>query len=784
MIRLILILLLACLPVGATAQKIVVRSGEHGDFSRLAFSFSAPVEWKMGRVSGGYEIRLKGNGNVIDTSGVFRRISRDRIKDISVSEDNSNITLTVDCACHADAFEFRPGLLVVDIKDGLPAQSSPFETAFSADETGAVITDEKAVATADETDREADETGKENGSVTEDVVIIDQEAEPVPLPVPAYSSSFTSGLALRPEIGSGNSERITMMQSEMLRQIGRAAAQGLLEANLPVPIHEPKPTDTHESMADPSETQQEAPKEPAAQAHINIHIENSVDREIARLLPKRTALDGGDVCFASELVNIAEWGGEDAVWEQISQQRRKLSGEFDKANPVAAEALAKAYIYAGFGAEALQVIDSFGVDPETALILQDIARIVDGLSPQPNGVLRGQAACYTEVAMWAVLALSELSKGTDVNRPRVIATFSELPLHLRRYLGPKLAEMFLEIGDIETATAIRNAIARAPGYAGDEFRLMEAHFEQERGRHDTAEHTLEEIATENNAVALKALIKLLEAKAERKSQVSDEIMTTAESYLFEQRTTSDGAKLLRSLTLIYAQSGNLDIALSNLRAANTNTFINEKTQLWVEVLTTATNSASDEAFLKFIFAADKDISKLDVPQTTRQAMAKRVLDLVFSTRALDILNTPVSPSDTDRLIMAKAALLDGRADQVEGLLENVSGDEAINLRAQAFENLGYYEKAAAGYAEISDYDSQKSVVWQAGDWQSLQQIGTEPEKLLARSMALGEKISDANPAISEQVLSVDASLIEESGNFRQSIEALIKDYPAPFSVDD
>ncbi|WP_162891835.1 hypothetical protein [Profundibacter amoris] len=784
MIRLILILLLLCLPIGATAQKIVVRSGEHGDFSRLAFSFLTPVEWKMGRVSGGYEIRLKGNGNVIDTSSIFRRIPRDRIKDISVSEDKSIITLTVDCACHADAFEFRPGLLVVDIKDGLPAQNSPFETAFSADETGAAITEEMVVTIADEAVKDADETGKESELITEDVSTIDQEAEPVSLPVPAYSSSFTSGLALRPEVGSENSERITMMQSEMLRQIGRAAAQGLLEANLPEPIHEPKPTDTHESMVDPSETQQEAPKEPTAQAHINIHIENSVDREIARLLPRETDPGDGESCLGSDMVNVVEWGGEDAVWEQISQQRRKLSGEFDKVNPVAAEALAKAYIYAGFGAEALQIIDSFDVDPETALILKDIARIVDGLPPQPNGALQGQAACDSEVALWAVLALAELSKGTDVNRPRVIATFSELPLHLRRFLGPKLAEMFLEIGDIETATAIRNAIARAPGDAGDEFRLMEAHFEQERGHYDTAEQTLEEIATDNNAVALKALIKLLEAKAERKSQVSDGILTTAESYLFEQRTTADGAKLLRSLTLIYAQSGNLDVALSNLRAANTNAFINEKVQLWEEVLTTATNSASDEAFLKFIYAAHKDVSKLDIPQATRQAIAKRLLDLGFSTRALDFLNAPVPPSDTDRLIMARAALLDGRADQVESLLENVAGDEAVNLRAQAFENLGDYENAAAAYAEISDYDSQKSAIWQAGDWQSLQQIGTEPEKSLARSMALGAKIVDADPAMSEQVLSIDASLIEESGNFRQSIEALIKDYPAPLSVDE
>ncbi len=758
MMRLALFLLFACLPAGGFAQSVVVRSGEHGDFSRLAFSFSTPVEWKMGRVSGGYEIRLQGNDEAIDVSGVYRRISRGRIKDISVSQDNSRIALSVDCVCHADAFEFRPGLLVVDIKDGLPEDNSPFETAFSTDETGAVA---------------SGETTQDDVIMTEDMVETDNKVDPksVPLPPPDHPVSIGGGLGLKSDLNPEKSARITAMQSEMLRQIGRAAAQGLLEANLPIPIHNPQ-------TAPPPETPEVVTETPAAQAHINIHIENSVDREIARLLPKGTVAGTGDACIGDDVVNVLEWGGKGALWDQISEQRRKLSGEFDRTNPEAAKALAKAYIYAGFGVEALRVIDGFGVDPEMAGILKAMARIVDGMAPQQNGVLHGQSGCDSDIALWAVLSLPALSKGMEINRPKVISGFSALPLHLRRHLGPQLAAKFLIIEDIETASAIRNAIARAPGDAGAEFRLMEARFEQERGHHDAAEQALEEIATDNSAVALEALIGLLETKAERKSDVSKDMLITAESYLFEQKTNEAGARLLRSIALIRAQSGDLGLALENLRAIKTNSFFddNAERQIWEGVLEVA-DDATDEAFLKFIFAARKEIEKQSVSRTVHQKIAEKLLDLGFSRMAQDMLDPPVPPADVDKLIMAKAALLNGEAQQVIKLLKHVSGEEAARLRAQAFGLLGNHDLAAGEYAAISDQDGHKAAVWRAGDWSRLQEIGTEPEKTLARSMISEPPAPEQQ--LPEEMLARDAFLIEESGRFRQSIESLINGFPAP-----
>ncbi|WP_457649680.1 hypothetical protein [Profundibacter sp.] len=758
MIRLALVLLVVFFPVAGFAQKILVRSGEHGDFSRLAFSFATPVEWKMGRVANGYEIRLQGNSVPIDISGVYRRISRERIKNISVSKGNSSIVLSVDCPCHADAFEFRAGLLVVDIKDGLPKGDSPFETAFASDETSDVVPNEPAQVVK---------------VLTEDIVetAANPDQQPVPQHLPESSGSFGNGLALLPKVNLEESGRITKMQSEMLRQIGRAAAQGLLDANLPVPSHDTQPVKVTE------EPRVEAP-ESTRKEHINIHIENSVDREISRLLPERTVPNDGSACIGNDAVNVQEWGGEGAVWKQISEQRRKLSGEFDKANPEAAEALAKAYIYAGFGAESMRVIDEFGVDPEKAGILKEMARIVDGLVLLQNGVLQGQSGCDSAVALWAVLSMPAMSKGTEINRSMVISGFSALPLHLRRHLGPQLAGKFLAIGDMETASAIRNAIARAPGDAGAEFRLMEARFEQERGHHDAAEQTLTDIAKDNSAVALEALIGLLETKAERKSDVSEELLVTAESYLFEQKTNENGARLLRAIALIRAQSGDLLAALHKLRAIKVNSFFDDQaeTQVWEDVLAVA-GGATDEAFLKFVFAARKDISEQGISRSAHQTIALRLIELGFSEMAMDMLDPPSPPTNVDRLIMAKAALLDGKGGRAITLLEHASGEEVAGLRAQAFEMLGDYEKAAEEYAALQDQDGQKAALWQAEGWARLQEIGSDPEKMLARSMITDSQMP--NQRLAEEILATNALLIEESGRFRRSVEELINGFPAP-----
>jgi len=778
MIRLSLLLLLVCLPASVLAQSVVVRSGEHGDFSRLAFEFSTPLEWKMGRVSGGYEIRLQGNRSVIDASGIYRRISRNRIKDISVSADNSRIALVLGCECYADAFEFRPGLLVVDIKDGAPTDNSGFEDVFRSDEISdlpqeEVIPDVSVENVVEPGNGEVQDRGVDAIDTAPNI----SELPPLSKRQPASKADamMTPKIPLVVMGGSQRSiDRISDMQSEMLLQIGRAAAQGLLDANLPDPVEKPPVSESREAESIEKE-------QPLLHPQVNIRVENSVDRELARLLPEKPATAAGVVCLPDEALDVAGWGDPDSIWQNISRQRRSVSGEFDKADAHVVEALAKAYIYAGFGAEAESVINEFNTKLEDENLLKTMAQIVDGYVPGANMVFDGQTGCDSAVALWAVLAMPKLSVGLDINRSQVTGTFSGLPIHLRRSLGPKLAQRFLDIGDIDTARVLRNAIARAPGSPGPEFRLLDVRLDRERGYDVPTEKALESIVSENSAVSIEALIELLEAKLEQQSEVNSGLITTAESYIQEQKTTQAGIDLMRVLALTYAQSGNLPAALEKLREIGSGERLDKVAEgkIWEGVMESAVNVATEEAFLRFVFSTRKDISDQAFSRNLLRKIVGRVLDSGLSGLAKELLDAPASPTADDRLLLARAAIIENNPQDAVNLLNPVSGKEAIRLKARAYELMNKYVDAAKEFASISDDNRHHEAVWRAGDWKYLQDSGSDIEKAAAKIMTSPTFGEGNDVPVLDEVISLDKSLIEASESARHSIEALMEEYPSP-----
>ena len=781
MIRFALFLLLASLPASVFAQSVVVRSGEHGDFSRLAFEFLTPVEWKMGRVSDGYEIRLQGGGDVIDTSGIYRRISRNRIKRISVSSDNSRIALVLGCDCHADAFEFRPGLLVVDIKDGPPTEKSEFEDAFRSDEIANPPQEEVIPDVSLESDVQPGVGEVHGGKDVKDTA----PGIPVLPPFSRRQSTARTDALATPKIplvvmgGSQKStERISGMQSEMLLQIGRAAAQGLLDANLPNSVSKPPVSETHEAES----VEADSVKEDQHLLHpqVNIRVENSVDREIARLLPANPVTATGEVCLSDEALNIAEWGEPDSVWRNISKQRRSVSGEFDKADAHAVEALAKAYIYAGFGAEAKSAINEFNTKLENENLLKAMALIVDGYVPGTDSAFDGQTGCDSAVALWAVLAMPKLTAGLDINRPQVIGTFSGLPIHLRRSLGPKLAQRFLDVGDVDTARVLRNAIARAPGAPGPEFRLLDARLDRERGYDGSVEQALESIVSGNSEVAIEALIELLEAKLEQKSEVNTDLITSAESYVQEQRTTQSGANLLRILALTYAQSGDLSAALEKLREIGDGGRFDKvaEGQIWEHVLESAVNVATEEAFLRFVFSTRNDITHQAISRNVLRKIVGRVLDSGLSELAKEFLDAPVAPTADDRVLLARAAIIENDLQGAVGILNPVSGKEAARLKARAYELMDDYVNAAEEFASISDDNRHHEAVWRGGDWKYLQESGSDMEQAAAKIMTSPAFDEGKDVPVLDEVIALDKSLIEASESARHAIEILLEEYPS------
>ncbi len=118
--------LLLALPVPSYGQSIKVKSGEHADFSRVVLQFETPRDWQFGRVKNGYELRVDAPSATLDVSDIFKFIPKSRIGDVS-TPGPGRLKLVLACRCIGDAFEIRPGRLVVDISSGTSAPKAKFE---------------------------------------------------------------------------------------------------------------------------------------------------------------------------------------------------------------------------------------------------------------------------------------------------------------------------------------------------------------------------------------------------------------------------------------------------------------------------------------------------------------------------------------------------------------------------------------------------------------------------------------------------------------------------------
>lgn len=761
--RIVWLLFLLVIPTLGMAKVVTVRSGDHADFSRLAFEFSDSVKWEMGRVKDGYEVRIQGSGSEIDISEVYKRISHDRIKSLTVSEDNLRITIDLGCECYADAFEFTPGLLVVDVKEGLPPSTSIFEVDFSS---GELV-----------------ENQHSNTKVIEPAVQKDQdvtgETSPVVLPlrlpnVDGVANPYANQFGLPSGVQESHpTKAVVEIQSEMLQQISRAASQGLLDANIPDPP-QAKPNDI-----EAGEISEHLSVLPSPETHVNVHIENSIDREFASLIGGRDTTGSEPKCLSDKLFSISEWGDEESILAKISEQRGLISGELESVDKQAVLGLAKAYIYAGFGAEALSVLSQFDLEPEVKEILGSMAQVIDSGTSDNHAKFSDQIGCDTSSALWAALFIPTIADQTHINITSILGAFSRLPTHLRRLLGPGLAEKFLNTGDLDTARALRNSIARSPGDAGSEYNLLNAKLDHIRGFTDSAEHTLEDIIDADGGVAPKALIELLEVRLQNKKHIEPHLLATAELYIFEQQDTEIAANLQRLVALSYGQSGNFGKAMHSLNKLDTFESLGTQkvAETWEKVIDNLAEEASEEALLRFVLAAKDKVVTQPISRVVRRKLALRLLKEGWPDYAETILDSPISPTADDRVIIAQIKLQTGEAENVLRELENVAGDEATTLRALAYEMSGLYLDAAEEYELLEDSERQVNAIWQAEDWTQLVTIGSNVDRIAANLMLSPSTTDDVISTTISKTTTRNSNMLKTSESERKSIEQLLEEHP-------
>lgn len=745
MIRWLLALIAIALPLTLAAAPVVVKSGEHDGFTRLVLEYGSPVDWQVGRTSDGYELRLGGDAPAYDLSVVFDIIGKSRLAAIWVDPASKNLRIGIACKCHAIPFEFRPGIVVIDLRDGSPPKGSSFELALDGSDVETL-----AVRPPPRPKARPRVTNTKGYDWTElalpEAMVRPQVKEPQPVradPAPAALD------VLDPDLQP--------LRESLLRQLSRGAAQGVVDMEMPKP-QEKRP-----------------PSAPFPSVRIGVGELPGVSSGPG--LPRHDDIGSeGRDCVPAEALDIASWGDGRPVFEQMAEAMGGLSGEFDRPDPAALTRAVHFNLHLGFGAEARQLMLAFPVDAPDGPVWKSLAHLLDG-DPDPDPFFTGLAACDGPSALWAFLSDPAPGKGSAVNTRAVVLAFSALPIHLRRHLGAEVGDRFLAMEEVNAARAIQDAVLRAPGGDGQEADLLQARMDMATGDHGAAAQKAEEALKESGPRSGEALIAFTEAQVAQTLPIEADVAMALAAMLPEHAGSPDEPAYRRATVLAAAASGDFDGALAEDGAESATV---------IDVWRLLARLGTDDAILAHAILPPEQ----PVPQVEGETMAllaERLIGLGFAEAALRWL-TPAE--NFDPMLRAKAHLAVPDARSAIDALDGSADPAALMLLASAYQMLGEEEQAAQVFAAAGDEAAGWRAKGRAQDWEALASDGPEPWKDAAASIIAAEEAqpgaADGAGAASTEggdapagSLARSHQLVENSAATRAALAALLTTLPAP-----
>ena len=680
----ILTLIFTLLAQAAIAQTVVVKSGDHPGFTRLVLELPQAADWQLGRTDEGYALRLKADGLRFDLTRVFDEIQRNRLASIWMDPASGGLRLGVACACHAIPFEFRPGIIVVDLRDGPPPKGSSFELALD----GSPATDLAARGTPRPRSRPAAAAGM---GVQPAASGLRYDWIAASNPAPAAKPEFS--LAPTPVIVDKTHD-IGPLKDALLRQLGRGAAQGIVQMA--------KPSLSARNAGDP------LPIGPRA----NIHLGEVPGFNVATKPATENLLikDGAD-CIADDRLDLPNWGNDLPVSVQLADARGNLIGEFDKPNRDAVIMATKLLIHIGFGAEAQQMLAQMPVDDPDAALWGSMAKLVDGAS-DAGGPFGDMLTCDTGAALWAAMALPQISPANHPRTDAILRTFSALPAHLRSALGPDLAAKFLAADDIATARAIKNAVMRGMQDPTADLAVMAAEIELAVGDPAAASAHLEPVLAEAGPATAAAMIALVDARLAAGQAVLPETAIALAALMREQAGSDLEPSLRRAQILALGSSGDFDQAFA---------LVQDMPEAEIDLWVLLAGSGTDGAVLGHaVLPPDATLPALHPAQ--RRQIAAKLIELGLAEPALTWIGATANDSAADdRILAATAKLMMGAAQAALMDIRESDGTVASELRAQAFVALGKPVEAAAAWAAAGNTEAELRAQSWAGNWADLAQ---------------------------------------------------------------
>ncbi|MFN3207689.1 MAG: hypothetical protein ACE369_01545 [Roseovarius sp.] len=749
MSRWLAILLLLCVPQAMQAQQVGVRSGEHEGFSRLVFSLPARIEWSLENGPDSARLRFPGSDLTFDTSTVFERIGRERLADLVIAPDRQSLTLRFACDCAAEAFWFRRSMLVIDVApvpDGAPGQGS---VPAKAGATPKLRLPQRTRSSAMQLVRAG--LGYEPSAASDAA-----PAGPA-TPVQRDLAIFES-------------------RDRLLRQVGRATVQGLLDprATLPSRIASDRSRKSDVAAAKeqaPGDTS--APDPPRPSSNMNINARTSIDRDFLNALSAQSSSILADGCLDAKRLDVASWGTDAPFWEQVGPLRSGMTSEFDRTDDKTVRRLAQLYLYFGFGLEARDIADILPPEDERTFIYKALASIMDGHSAE-RSILADQLECDAPAAMWAALSHPRLPRNARIDTDAVLRAFSALPRHLRTHLGPVLSARLLAAGHEKASVAILRNLDRVEETRTPAADMVAAELALGKGQGEAAEKKLERVVESNGVLSPDALARQIDSLAERGNAVPADLAELASAYAFEHAGTPLGTTMARAHVLALGATGAFDEAFAELDRYESGA---GQAMPAIRAALTA-RLASHGAPIEILrhVLAGKTAAPDALPQDSALKLADHLLEAGFHDESRKMLAQTFHGGNIRRarMMRARAALELGRPRQAEVELLGLDGKDANTLRARARSMVGEHRQAYDLFKSAGLEAEAEREAWLAGDGTAV--LAQDPSAPLETTVDLERSTA---PVPENRVLARNRALLEDTGATRDSVQALLAEAPAP-----
>lgn len=600
----------------------------------------------------------------------------------------------------------------------------------------------------------------------EDVVEEEAAAEvsqEVETPEPAQTPDVNLLLNLEE---TARAATVNASEHRLLQQIGRAANQGLLDIVL----------------ADGSEGDGNRPLELLERSNQpqnpldNISVTSAIDRETGQFTMMDVQGTRNDHCLPDRSISVHTWGNDSPFADQLGPLRSDLVREFDDINPASVRALAKLYLYFGFGAEAramLEMVPADRSDPKQRETLIAMAALLDGEELEINHPFSGQQGCEGDAALWSALADGSIRK--TANTDAIQQTFARLPVHLRVNFGPQLSALFAEAGDLHIAEAVLRSVSRTGMEYIPEINLAEAAIAELEGDTEVVAEKLTEEVAERTESAPTALIDLIELSYRERKALSPDVPELTASYELESRDSELGARLRSAGVVSLALTGQFEQAFDALRQVSRHDGPTAQAEVMNPLMTLLTERADDVTFLQhgLVFAGQSTATEA---APVAEIMARRLLDLGFAEQAQTILQKlALEPeNETRRLMMAEAALLQGKPHNALVELMGLEGSKANQLRAQALWRNGEFGRAGEYMLAEQDENAAARGFWHSEDMDAIETMSTAGEAPFGQVATVTSQISQTSQDPEGlSPLAHARALVESSIGTRDNIEDLL-----------